>query len=142
MRLALLAMGALLVQCAVAQTAAASCGDWLAGHATMATDDAGASGGMAAAQLRNAGRDFGIGTERSELPGQRPCNGPDCRQLPTIPDAPFSPTTTRVVAPQWLLGASLTSLLGLADSGRVPAERSSAFLPAEQDRIERPPRSC
>ncbi len=140
LRIAVLAMAVFSLQIVTSNTAAASCGDWLAGHETAATD--GATVVSEVVQLRDVVSRFGFEASGSERSTTRPCSGPDCRQLPTMPDAPLAPVTTRVIAPQWLLGMALTNLPGLSVSGRVAAEQSAVLLPAEQDRIERPPRSC
>lgn len=143
LRIAVLAIGATLLQGAMARTAAASCGDWLAGHETVAADaNAVAANTTHATIARNDfASNLGLTSSGAELPTHA-CNGPACHKLPTMPDAPLSPVTSRVIVSQWLLGASLAKLLCLPVAGRVFAEHAGVLQPAEQDRIERPPRSC
>lgn len=146
LRIAVLAIGALGLQVVAAQPADASCGNWLAGHeaetVTVDAFEASATQASPMANLRDLANAFGTDSSDADPPNSRPCDGPGCRQLPTMPDAPLAPSTTRLIAPDWLLKTSLTGLLGLPAIGRVWVDRDAVLLPAEQGRIERPPRSC
>lgn len=142
LRVALLAMVALFWQEVTAQTAVASCGDWLAGHETVKerVEDS----GLPSTSLRNG--IAGVSHAESattEVPTPPPCSGPNCRRMPQVPDAPLAPTsTTRVIVPQWLLNSPLTDVLELPALGWVSVEPAADAPVADPDRVERPPRFC
>jgi hypothetical protein len=149
LRIALLAMGTLMLQGVAVQSAAASCGDWLAGHESTASDRIETASPVSAtirtsvAAWRNdvAGRQAAdLASEDRSAP--RPCNGPDCRQMPAAPDAPLAPASTRVIVPQWLLGSPLTTVSSVTDRERLPVDADAELPVAGPSRIERPPRFC
>ncbi|MHC4876490.1 MAG: hypothetical protein ACYTGL_08320 [Planctomycetota bacterium] len=134
------------VQVLASQQADASCGDWLAGHEPVAVSSVG------------GGSDTGTIARRADLltppmlrmsdlfaadaPASMPCRGPGCRQLPSLPDAPLAPLSVRVVLPDWLLAGQAMSLCGMPIPGRLTPELDAVLPFTEQERIERPPRSC
>ena len=142
LRIALLAMGALMWQGVAAQSAVASCGDWLAGHET--ANDGTEDTGLSLTALRDGIAGMSDPEAASnEAPAPRPCSGPNCRRIPQVPDAPLAPTsTTRLIVPQWLLNSPLTTLQELPALNRAPVEPAANALAADPSRIERPPRSC
>ena len=142
LRIALLATFALFWQGVTAQTAAGSCGDWLAGHETVSdgTEDTGLSSTVLQNDISGTSDS---GTASSRVPAPRPCSGPNCRRMPQLPDAPLAPTsTTRVIIPQWLLNSPLTTVPELPALSESPAESAADARTADPSRIERPPRSC
>ena len=142
LRIALLAMGALVWQGVAAQSAVASCGDWLADHDSVS--DGSEDTGLSSTALQNSI----VGTSDSgaasnDVPAPRSCSGPNCRRMPQLPDAPLAPTsTTRLIVPQWLLDSPLTTVQELPVLSRAPVESAADAPVADPDRIERPPRFC
>jgi hypothetical protein len=122
---------ALAVQGVLPQRVAASCGDWLAGHA--------AESAASDAEIGSLDQ-HPISTQTPAVPfdAPRPCQGPGCRRAPDAPPPPVPPTLAES-QDRWLtltaepVNVSARAVRLVLDE---MLELTAGLLP----RVERPPR--
>lgn len=113
---------------ALQETAQASCGDWLQGHATE-----GGPGVSIDQRARNPRADH------SATPRRQPCRGPSCGRTPAAPAVPTSLPTRAVEHDRdaVLFSADVTDATGTGVT--IPSD-SFIARPVLAERLDRPPK--